>query len=128
MIEVFSRLVTTHGTPAHLRSDNGPEFVSRTVLQWLEETGIATELNVPGKQSQNGADESFNGKFRDECLSLKWFRHRIDAKHVIEQWPQHYNELWPHSILGYRRPAQFKWQLPISGSGHIETREGALLQ
>ena len=64
VIEVRARLVATHGAPAHIRSDNGPEFVSRAVLQGLEDMGTATALNDPGKPWQNGADESFNGKFR----------------------------------------------------------------
>ena len=125
---LLARLVATHGAPAHIRSDNGPEFVSRAVLQWLEETGIATALNDPGKPWQNGADESFNGKFRDECLSLEWFRHRVDATHVIEQWRRHYNDVRPHSSLGYQTPAEFKQQLPIPGSGRTETSEDAVLQ
>ena len=75
---------------------------------------IATVLNDPGKPWQNGADESFNGKFRDECLSVEWFRSRREAVAVIETWRQHYNEVRPHSSLGYRTPAEFKQhnQLP----------------
>ncbi|MDF2969834.1 MAG: putative transposase, partial [Microvirga sp.] len=61
----------------------------------------------PGKPWQNGAGESFNGKFRDECLSLEWFRSRAEAKAVIESWRRHYNEVRPHSSLGYLTPAAF---------------------
>lgn len=64
-------------------------------------------LSQPGKPWQNGTDESFNGKFRDECLSMEYFRNRTEARVVIEQWPQHYNEVRPHSALGYLTPAQF---------------------
>lgn len=76
--------------------------------------GIATVLNDPGKPWQNGADESFNGKLRDECLSLEWFRSRREAVAVIETWRQHYNEVRPHCSLGYRTPPEFKQhnQLP----------------
>lgn len=70
--------------------------------------GIATVLNDPGKPWQNGADESFNGKFRDECLSVEWFRSRREAVAVIETWRQHDNEVRPHGSLGYRTPAEFK--------------------
>lgn len=62
----------------------------------------------PGKLWQNGTTESFNGKFRDECLSMEWFRNRVEAKVVIEQWRRHYNEVRPHSSLGRRTPNEFK--------------------
>ena len=60
----------------------------------------------PGKPWQNATDESFNGKLRDECLSVQWFRNRIDAPVSIEQWRRHYNEVRPHSSLGYLTPAE----------------------
>ena len=63
-----------------------PEFVSRAILKWAAQNGMDMALSDPGKPWQNGADESFNGKFRDECLSLEWFRTRTEAKVVIEQW------------------------------------------
>lgn len=107
VIEVLSRLVSERGAPLHLRSDNGPEFVSRALLKWIAGQGIGTALIDPGKPWQNGATESFNGKFRDECLSLEWFRSRAEAKVVIESWRRHYNEVRPHSSLGYLTPAAF---------------------
>jgi len=108
VIEVLSRLVSIHGAPLFLRSDNGPEFVSLAILQWIADSGIGTALNDPGKPWQNGTDESFNGKFRDECLSLEWFRSRREAAVVIESWRQHYNAVRPHSSLGYLTPNEFK--------------------
>jgi putative transposase len=110
VIEVLSRLISLHGAPRYLRSDNGPEFVSRAVLKWLHQAGIDTALIDPGKPWQNGMDESFNGKFRDECLSMEWFRTRAEAKVVIEQWRQHYNADRPHSSLDYLSPLMFKQQ------------------
>ena len=107
VIEVLARLVSERGAPLHLRSDNGPEFVSRALLAWITAQGIDTALIDPGKPWQNGAGESFNGKFRDECLSLEWFRSRAEAKAVIESWRRHYNEVRPHSSLGYLTPAAF---------------------
>jgi putative transposase len=77
--------------PRYLRSDNGPEFVSRAILRWLLSAGIETACIDPGKPWQNGLDESFNGKFRDDCLSIEWFRTRPEATAVIESW-QHYND------------------------------------
>jgi putative transposase len=108
VIEVLSRLISEHGAPQHLRSDNGPEFVSKALLMWMSKAKIETALIEPGKPWQNGADESFNGKFRDECLSLEWFRNRVEAKIVIEGWRRHYNEVRPHSSLMYETPSEFK--------------------
>jgi putative transposase len=107
VIEVLSRLVSERGAPLYLRSDNGPEFVSRALLTWIVDQGIATALIDPGKPWQNGSTESFNGKFRDECLSLEWFRSRTEAKVLIEAWRQHFNTVRPHSSLGYLTPAAF---------------------
>ncbi|MFM0053764.1 IS3 family transposase [Caballeronia grimmiae] len=110
VIEVLSQLISLHGAPRYLRSDNGPEFVSHAILKWAAQNGIDMALSDPGKPWQNGADESFNGKFRDECLSLEWFRTRVEAKVVIEQWRRHYNAIRPHSSLAYLTPNEFKKQ------------------
>jgi putative transposase len=111
VIEVLAKLVSVHGAPRYLRSDNGPEFVSRAVLRWLLQAHIDTACIDPGKPWQNGSNESFNGKLRDECLSMEWFRNRIDAKIVIEEFRRQYNEIRPHSSLGQLTPAEFKQQL-----------------
>jgi putative transposase len=107
VIDVLSRLVSERGPPAFLRSDNGPEFVSKALLSWIVGQGINTALIEPGKPWQNAVTESFNGKFRDECLSLEWFRSRAEAKVIIESWRQHYNAVRPHSSLGYLTPNEF---------------------
>ena len=107
VIGVLTQLVSVHGAPRYLRSDNGPEFVAVAILRWLTAAQIETALIDPGKPWQNGADESFNGKFRDECLSLQWFRNRVDARVGVEQWRRHYNEVRPHSSLRYLTPAEF---------------------
>ena len=93
-----------------MRSDNGPEFVSHAILEWIASSGIATALIDPGKPWQNGSNESFNGRLRDECLSLEWFRSRAEAKVVIETWRRHYNAVRPHSSLAYLTPMEFKQQ------------------
>lgn len=108
VIEVLSRIISERGAPKYLRSDNGPEFVSKALLKWLLAANIDTALIDPGKPWQNGADESFNGKLRDECLSLEWFRNRVEAKVVIEQWRRHYNQVRPHSSLAYMTPEEFR--------------------
>ena len=104
-----------------LRSDNGPEFVSHAILSWLAEAKIETALIDPGKPWQNGDNESFNGKFRDECLSMEWFRSRKEAAVLIEIWRRHYNEVRPHSSLDYRTPIEFRRL-------HESTQQGAILK
>jgi len=91
-----------------MRSDNGPEFVSKALLKWAAGESPDLALIDPGKPWQNGTTESFNGKFPDECLSMEWFRNRVEAKVVIEQWRRPYNDFRPHSSLGQRTPTEFK--------------------
>jgi len=121
VIEVLSQLLSVRGAPRYLRSDNGPEFVSTALLRWARDEGIDMAIIEPGKPWQNGCTESFNGKFRDECLSLEWFRSRAEAKVVIEIWRKHYNEVRPHSSLGYLTPNEFK-------AGQSTTPPRAVLQ
>jgi len=109
IIEVLSRLISQRGAPRYLRSDSGPEFVSQALRQWTLEQGIQTAVIDPGKPWQNGTTESFNGRLREECLNMEWFRNRIEARIVIEDWRRHYNEVRPHSGLGYLTPQQAAW-------------------
>ena len=122
VIDILARLISLHGAPAFLRSDNGPEFVSHALLKWMTDNRIDTALIDPGKPWQNGTNESFNGKFRDECLSVEWFRTRAEAKVLIESWRQHYNAVRPHMSLNYLTPIEFKSQHPTH---HLPT---AILQ
>ena len=115
VIEVLAKLLSVHGAPKYLRSDNGPEFVSRAILRWLNGEQIDTAHIDPGKPWQNGSNESFNGKFRDECLSMEWFTNRMDAKILIENWRRHYNEIRPHSSLANLTPTEFKQQVSQQG-------------
>ena len=96
--------------------DNGTEFVSHAVLKWLREHRIDTAFSDPGKPWQNGLDESFNGKFRDECLNMEWFRTRAEARVVIETWRKEYNQIRPHSSLNYQTPNQHISTLPKMAS------------
>ena len=96
------------------------------LLKWIVDQGIETALIDPGKPWQNGVTESFNGKFRDECLSLEWFRSRAEAKVVIETWRRHFNEVRPHSSLGYLTPAAFAARLRTEDAAPAERRGGAL--
>ena len=119
VIEVLGRLISERGAPRFLRSDNGPEFVSRAILEWLANEEIDTVLNDPGKPWQNGTDESFNGKFRDECLSLEWFRSREEARVVIDTWRRHYNHVRPHQSLEDLTPIEFKTRYDSTNPGAI---------
>ncbi|MCL4182644.1 MAG: integrase core domain-containing protein, partial [Burkholderiaceae bacterium] len=92
VVDLLTRLISERGAPRILRSDNGPEFVSKKILQWIIDSKIEIAHIDPGKPWQNGTDESFNGRLRDECLSLEWFRTRLEARVIIEQWRRHYNE------------------------------------
>jgi len=107
VIEVLSQLISVRGVSRILRSDNGPEFVSNALLRWATSNGLDMALIEPGKPRQNGLAESFNGKFRDGCLSMEWFRSRAEAKVVIESWRCHYNRIRPHSSLGNLTPLAF---------------------
>jgi putative transposase len=96
---VLERVIAERGAPQTLRCDNGPEFTSRHIIGWCEQRGIRLVHIEPGKPMQNGYVESFNGRFRDECLNANWFLHIGDAKQRIEQWRMEHNEERPHSSL-----------------------------
>ena len=124
----LGQLVSLHGTPRYLRSDNGPEFIAIALLRWLQTAEIDTAFIDPGKPWQNGTDESFNGKFRNECLSLGWFRNRMEAKIEIEHWRRHYNEERPHMSLGDLTPAEFKKKMGTTHGWLGESLTGVILQ
>ncbi len=88
------------GYPAAVRTDNGPEFTSRAFIAWAQSHGVRHILIQPGRPMQNGFIESFNGKFRDECLNEHWFESLPQARSTIAAWRQDYNEVRPHSSLG----------------------------
>lgn len=101
------------GYPVAVRTDNGPEFTSRAFLAWTTLHGIHHILIQPGRPMQNGYIESFNGKFRDECLNEQWFQSLPQARDCIAEWRKDYNEVRPHSSLGRIPPAQFAQQQRI---------------
>jgi putative transposase len=94
-----------HGIPDHIRSDNGPEFTAKAVRQWLTHIGVKTLFIEPGSPWENGYNESFNGKFRDELLNREIFFTLTEAKLIIENWRRGYNTIRPHSSLDGRPPA-----------------------
>ena len=104
-IDVLTDLFITRGTPATIRSNNGPEFVVTTVKAWITTLGAKPAYIEPGSPWENGYVEGFNGKFRDELLACEAFNTLAEAKVLIEQWRKHYNTVRPHSTLGYRPAA-----------------------
>ena len=105
VLEVLAELMIRHGIPDHIRSDNGSEFRAKAVREWLGRVGAKTLYIEPGSPWENGYNESFNGKLRDECLKVELFNHLHEAKIIIEQWRREYNTIRPHTSLGYRPPA-----------------------
>ena len=93
--------------PQVIRCDNGPEFAGKILDAWAYENGVALRFIEPGKPVQNAYIESFNSRFRDECLNEHWFSSLHEARVLIERWRRDYNEVRPHSALGYQTPAEF---------------------
>jgi putative transposase len=105
VIDQLFNLFILRGIPEHIRSDNGPEFTAKAIRKWLERLGVKTLFIEPGSPWENGYIESFNGKLRDELLNREIFTTLIEAKVLIADWRKEYNQVRPHSALGYRPPA-----------------------
>jgi putative transposase len=103
----LQKAIEAHGAPAYLRSDNGSEFIAKVVQQWLKENQIKTIYIEPGSPWQNGFVESFHGRFRDECLNREVLWTLTEARVVVGDYRQKYNQVRPHSRLGYESPAMF---------------------
>jgi len=123
---LLDRAAIFRGYPAAVRTDNGPEFTCRAFIAWAQAHGVQHILIQPGRPMQNGYIESFNGKFRDECLNEHWFQTLPQARSEIAIWRQDYNEVRPHSSLGRIPPAEFaqrhrtKNQPPPASSNEIK--------
>ena len=105
VIETLAGLFITRGIPEHIRSDNGPEFTAKAVVNWLNKLGAKTLFIEPGSPWENGYIESFNGKMRDELLDREIFDTLLEAQVLTEDWRREYNTVRPHSSLGWRPPA-----------------------
>ena len=116
LVEVMERLVAERGAPAHMRSDNGSEFIARILQGWLAEHKVKTLYIEPGSPWQNGHVESFNGSLRDECLDRELMLSVAEARVLIEDYRRHYNEERPHGGIGYRTPAQTRIEAQALGS------------
>jgi putative transposase len=104
---VLEEIAKTRGLPQEIVSDNGPEFTSRAMLAWATWRQVKLNFIDPGRPMQNAFVESFNGKFRDECLNLRWFLNITEAREEIQRWRYDYNVHRPHSSLGYATPREF---------------------
>ena len=105
---VLDRVIGERGAqPQEVVLDNGPEMTSRALDQWAYERGIRLRFIAPGKPVQNAYIESFNGRLRDECLNLHWFRSVADARQIVEAWRLDYNRARPHSALGGLTPEEY---------------------
>ena len=103
----LSQLIDRRGKPDSIVCDNGTEFTSKALFYWSQDKQVKLSFIQPGKPTQNAFVESFNGKFRDSCLNQYWFRSLADARMTIDNWRKDYNEVRPHSALGYQPPSVF---------------------
>jgi putative transposase len=122
VIGALADVMVMKGVPAHLRSDNGPEFVARDLRQWLANTGAKTLYIEPGSPWENGFCESFNSKLRDEFLNGEISYSMKEIRVLAERWRTHYNTVRPHSSLGYRPPAPQAWPASSLGRGEATVR------
>ena len=123
---LLDQAATFRGYPLAVRTDNGPEFTSRAFMAWATSHGVRHILIQPGRPMQNGYIESFNGKFRDECLNEQWFETLPQARTCIAEWRRDYNEVRPHSSLGRIPPAQFAQQHRINSNAAANTNHQVL--
>jgi len=121
VVRVLEDVVRFRGKPGAIRTDQGPEFTSQALDQWAYRNGVTLKLIQPGKPTQNGYIESFNGKFRDECLNEHWFSTLAEARAIVSAWRRDYNEHRPHSSIGYLTPAEY-------GARHRSQRDAVQTQ
>jgi putative transposase len=116
VVQVMDRLSELRGLPQSITTDNGPEFAGKLLDEWAYNKGVHLNFIAPGKPTQNCFVESFNGKFRDECLNEHWFLSMRHAREVIENWRREYNEERPHSSLHNLTPNEFASRFLTAGS------------
>lgn len=113
LTRILDGICAQRGKPSVIRSDNGPEFTGKAMLNWAYRNGVTLRLIEPGKPNQNAYIESFNGRLRDECLNEHWFTSLAHARALIEAWRREYNEERPKKSLGGLTPAQYAKSLAI---------------
>lgn len=121
VLDVLSGLVGQRGTPRHIRSDNGSEFIAQSIQQWMADIGIEALYIAPGAPWQNGYVESFNSRLRDEFLEMNYFNNLKEARHLSGQWKEHYNTRRPQASLGKLTPEEFARSFGSSGSASLRS-------
>jgi putative transposase len=116
VVRVLQQIQQERGGPKRLFCDNGSEFCSQVLDLWAYQNGVKIDFSRPGKPTDNGHIESFNGTFRDECLNTHWFTSLDDARQLIEAWRREYNESRPHRALGEKTPYEFAFQIAARGN------------
>jgi len=107
VISILDTLALERGLPQAITVDNGTEYTSKIIQQWSKEKAVHLDYIAPGRPMENGYIESFNGKFREECLNQNWFQNMSEASIIIEAWRKDYNNNRPHSALGYLTPNEY---------------------
>ena len=110
VVQTLNQILQKRGVPKTIKTDNGPEFISKEMDRWAYENGVELDFSRPGRPTDNAKVESFNGRLRQECLNANWFLSLEDAKGKIETWRTYYNESRPHSALGWVTPQEFASQ------------------
>lgn len=125
---VLDQVKAERGLPKVIRTDNGPEFTGRTMQTWAAKNGVELRFIQPGKPVQNAYIESFNSRFRDECLSQHWFASLNHMRSIVGSWRDDYNHHRPHSTLGYVPPALFAAQCRQLAGGTAQTTASTTMQ
>jgi putative transposase len=118
VVRVLEKLRIERGLPVRIVIDHGTEFTSKALDQWAYENKVTLHFITPGRPMENGYIESFHGKFREECLNQHWFLTLDDARETIEDWRIDYNQVRPHSALGYLTPEEF-----ATGHANVESKK-----
>ncbi len=118
---LVARIVAVRGKPRTIKTGNGSEFISKAMDRWAYEHGVELDFSRPGKPTDNAKVESFNGRFRAECLNAHWFLSLADAQRKIKAWREYYNQARPHSALGWTTPAEFARQAERSAQSWVAT-------
>ena len=123
MVRTLLRLFGEHGVPVYVRSDNGPEFIAKALMEMLAEAGVECRHIEPGSPWQNGKNERFNGSYRDECANMNTFHNRDHARALSKLYKREYNAVRPHSSLEYQTPAEFAQACGVTSAGCLRNKE-----
>ena len=123
VVAALQEAIRRHGQPRYLRSDNGGEFIAAVLQAWLKATGIVARFIEPGSPWQNGVNESFNGRFRDECLNRELLGSVLEAQVIARTFRDEYNAIRPHSSIDYKVPAEYRAELLKQAPGSGQARQ-----